>query len=68
MTLAKSGGEFLTVEEWDELNALRVAINVNPASVHPDKQERFTELFVRSLLGKESYVPLEKVSTNAPKQ
>lgn len=67
MTLAKSGGEFLTTEEWDELNALRLAINANPASVHPDKQERFTELFVRSLLGKESYVPLEKVSTNASK-
>jgi hypothetical protein len=67
MTLAKSGGEFLTVEEWDELNALRVAINVNPASVHPIKQERFTELFVRSLLGKGSYMPLEEVSTNVVK-
>lgn len=58
MTLAKSGGEFLTVEEWNELNALRVAINTNPASVHPSKQERFTELFVRSLLGKGSNMPL----------
>ena len=36
----------------DELNVLRLAINDNPASVHPGKQERFTELFVRSLEGK----------------
>ena len=35
-------------EEWDEMNALRKAITDNPASVHPDKQERFTELLVRS--------------------
>ena len=52
MTLAKTGGSNLTTEEWNELNALRVAINTNPASVHPEKQERFTELFVRSLEGK----------------
>lgn len=52
MTLAKTGGSNLTTEEWDELNALRIAINTNPASVHPEKQERFTELFVRSLEGK----------------
>lgn len=52
MTLAKTGGSDLTTEEWNELNALRVAIHDNPASVHPEKQERFTELFVRSLEGK----------------
>ena len=52
MTLAKTGGSNLTEEEWNELDALRVAINTNPASVHPEKQERFTELFVRSLEGK----------------
>ena len=39
----------LNKEEWEELDALRKAINQNPASVHPEKQERFTELFVRSL-------------------
>lgn len=39
----------LSKDEWDELDALRKAINDNPASVHPEKQERFTELFVRSL-------------------
>lgn len=57
MTLAKSGDANLTVDEWDELNALRVAINTNPASVHPEKQERFTELFVRSLEGKGNMEP-----------
>lgn len=39
----------LTNEEWNEMNAIRMAMNDNPASVHPDKMERFTELFVRSL-------------------
>jgi hypothetical protein len=46
MTHTHSG---LTKEERDEMVALKNAINYNPASVHPDKQERFTELFVRSL-------------------
>lgn len=52
MTLAKTGSSELTVEEWDELNVLRQAINQNPAAVIPNQQERFTELFVRSLQGK----------------
>jgi hypothetical protein len=38
----------LTQEEWNELVALKKAINDNPASVHPDKMELFTELLVRS--------------------
>ena len=52
MTLSKSGTEELTKEEWNELVALKEAINDNPASVHPEKMEKFTELFVRSLDGK----------------
>lgn len=39
----------LTVEEWEEMRALKEAINANPATVHPDKMERFTELFVKTL-------------------
>ena len=39
----------LTDDEWNEMSAIRQAINDYPASVHPDKMERFTELFVRSL-------------------
>lgn len=39
----------LTQEEFEELQSLKLAINEYPASVVPEKQERFTELFVRSL-------------------
>ena len=42
----------LSTEEWDELVALKNAINYNPASVHPKKMELFTELLVRSWEGK----------------
>ena len=34
----------MTQEEWDEMNVLRKAMTDNLASVHPDKQERFTQL------------------------
>ena len=43
---------YLTTEEWYELNYLKDAISDYPASVHPDKQEKFTELLVKSLVGK----------------
>jgi len=52
MTLSKTSTEELTTEEWNELIALKEAINANPATVHPDKMEKFTELLVRSLEGK----------------
>jgi hypothetical protein len=61
MTLAKTGPAELTKEEWNELVALKDAINYDPSSVHYDKMERFTELMVRSLEGKGD-VPLKKVS------
>lgn len=51
----------ITEEEFYELDALRKAINDNPASVHPEKMERFTELFVKSLEGKSDDVPLEEL-------
>lgn len=57
MTLAKTGTAQLTSEEWKELNSLREAINLDPSQVHPNKMEKFTELFVRSLEGK-SDMPL----------
>jgi hypothetical protein len=37
----------LSNEEWDELISLKDAINYNPASVHYEKMERFTELLVK---------------------
>ncbi len=46
----------LNQEEWNELVALKNAINFNPASVHYDKMERFTELFVKTLEGKGDYI------------
>ena len=42
----------LNNEEWNELVALKDAINYNPASVHYDRMERFTELLVKTLEGK----------------
>lgn len=38
----------LSSEEWDELVALKNAINYNPATVSADKMELFSELLVRS--------------------
>jgi hypothetical protein len=61
MTLARTGTSELTKEEWDELVALKEAINYNPSTVTPDKMELFTELIVRSLEGKGD-VPLKQVS------
>ena len=52
MTFSRTGSKELTDEEWNELVALKNAINENPASVHPEKMELFTELLVRSLEGK----------------
>jgi hypothetical protein len=51
----------LTNEEWDEMNVLKQAINDYPATVHPEKMERFTELFVRSIAGG-SDAPVDKRS------
>ena len=39
----------LSPDEWDEMYALKKAINENPYTVHPLKMERFTELFIRTL-------------------
>lgn len=42
----------LSSEEWLELNVLRKAISDSPSTVTPEKQERFSALFARSLIGK----------------
>ena len=52
MTLAKTGTETLTQEEWNELVALKEAISYAPQTVSADKMEKFAELMVRSLEGK----------------
>ena len=57
MTLAKTGSEVLTKEEWDELIALKDAITYAPQTVSAEKMEKFAELMVRSLEGKEDNTP-----------
>ena len=52
MTLARTGTSELTKEEWNELVALKEAINYDPSTVTYEKMEKFSELMVRSLQGK----------------
>lgn len=49
MTLPSKGNEKLTDEEFDEMTALKNAINQMPQAVVPEKLETFTEYLVRSL-------------------
>ncbi len=49
MTYSARKNTKLTEDEWDEMSALKKAINHRPQSVHPDKMEEFTEYLVRSL-------------------
>ena len=49
MSLAKTGTEILTQEEWTELIALKDAISYAPQTVAAEKMEKFAELMVRSL-------------------
>jgi hypothetical protein len=52
MTLARTGTENLTQEEWNELIALKDAITYAPQTVSAHKMEKFADLMVRSLEGK----------------
>jgi tRNA A37 threonylcarbamoyladenosine synthetase subunit TsaC/SUA5/YrdC len=49
MTFTTFSTRPLSAEEWEELAALKQAINDNPATVHFEKMEKFSELMVRSL-------------------
>jgi len=49
MTLPSKGQTKLTEDEWNEMAALKKAINQLPQSVSPNKMETFTEYLVRSL-------------------
>ena len=57
MTLPKTSASTLTDEEIVELNALKEAITYAPHTVSAHKMEKFAELMVRSLEGKESNTP-----------
>ena len=52
MTLFTQRMKDITEEEWNEMFALKNAIDFNPSTVVPEGMERFTSLFVRSLYGK----------------
>lgn len=52
MSLIRSNHSKLTDDEWDEMVAIKNAINDNPATVHPDKMELFTAFLVQTLEGK----------------
>lgn len=49
MTLHRNSNSSLSEQEWEELVALKEAINYDPASVHYDRMEKFADLMVRSL-------------------
>ena len=49
MTLPSKGHQNLSDDEWYEMTALKNVINQRPASVVPEKMEKFTEYLVRSL-------------------
>lgn len=49
MTSSRPANSQLTDDEWNEMDALRRVMRENPASLHPDKMEKFTELLVRSM-------------------
>lgn len=49
MTLSRTAVRPLTEEEWNELIALKDAINYSPHTVTPEKMELFSNLMVRSL-------------------
>jgi len=49
MTLSSGKQQKLTDAEWNEMTALKNAINNRPQSVVPEKMEEFTAYLVRSL-------------------
>jgi len=57
MTLAKTGTEILSADEWNELVALKDAITYAPQTVSAQKMEKFAELMVRTLEGKGDCTP-----------
>jgi hypothetical protein len=50
--------------EWEELVALKKAIDGYPQSVAPEHQARFTELLVKSLAGKGDCRPIANAVRN----
>jgi hypothetical protein len=49
MTFSNKNNTELTQKEWNEMVALKNAIDYDISQVHPEKMEEFTEYLVRSL-------------------
>lgn len=49
MTLSSGKIDELSDDEWNEMIALKNAINERPQAVAPQKMEEFTQYLVRSL-------------------
>jgi hypothetical protein len=49
MSYSSKTQEKLNEDEWNEMMALKSAIDTHPSQVHPMKMEEFTEYLVRSL-------------------
>jgi hypothetical protein len=49
MTYSNKNNSELTQTEWQEMVALKNAINYDISQVHPEKMEQFVEYLVRSL-------------------
>jgi hypothetical protein len=58
MSAPFNSSPLLSQEEWKEMKHLLHAITFSPSSVVPEKLERFSSLFARSLIGKGD-APLE---------
>ena len=52
MTYSHQFNSELSDNQWNELVAIKNAINYNPSQVHPEKMELFTALLVKTLEGK----------------
>jgi tRNA A37 threonylcarbamoyladenosine synthetase subunit TsaC/SUA5/YrdC len=49
MTLPKQTSKNIVENSWNDIAAIKNAMNDNPASVHPDKMEQLTEYLVATM-------------------
>jgi hypothetical protein len=49
MTFHRQSNSNLNQDEWNEMEALKNAMNHDVSQVHPDRMEKFTDYLVRTL-------------------
>jgi hypothetical protein len=49
MTFPRKSDDTLNQDEWNEMRALKDAMNHDVSQVHPDRMEKFTEYLIRSM-------------------